>query len=108
MSLCRVSNGIRDVAVTLLYQSLSHEFSDPKEGNLVFDRLAGMLETLTMSDFNYALFIKEVNLSATHRVNGTVNHEFGYGHTCGKFLNTLLLAALKKTTTLESFRYDSS
>ena len=66
-----------------------------------------MLETLALSDFNYASSIKEVNLTASYALEPTVNHEFHYAHTCGKFFNTLLLAAMKKMTALEGFRYDS-
>jgi hypothetical protein len=104
VSLCLVSTAVRDAAVTHLYRSLSHEFTEVKSGQPLVDRLAGVLETLVTSDFDYASYIKEIDIGATHIAEPAVSQEFHYGTSCGKFFGTLLLTILKKISTLEKFR----
>lgn len=68
------------------------------------DKFSGILETLTISDFNYGSYIKAIDLSAGYTADITVAKEFHYGTISGKFLNTLLLATMKRVAYLESFR----
>jgi hypothetical protein len=70
------------------------------------DRLAGILETLTTSDYNYARYIKEISLDTVYsgEAGERASREFKYDYSCGKFLNTLLLATIKKISALETFR----
>jgi hypothetical protein len=104
VSLCLVSTTVRDAAVTHLYRCLSHEFTEVKSGQALVDRLAGVLETLVTSDVDYASYIKEIDIGATHVAEPAVSQEFHYGTSCGKFFGTLLLTVLKKVSALEKFR----
>ncbi|KAL1953602.1 hypothetical protein VTO42DRAFT_2549 [Malbranchea cinnamomea] len=106
VSLCQVSKTVREVAVAHLYHSLTHEFPGFSFEEPPVDRLAAILETLVTSDFDYASFIKEINLEASYSADSDVADEFSYAKSCGKFLNTLILAILKKVKSLESFRWD--
>ncbi|KAL1962550.1 hypothetical protein VTN77DRAFT_9425 [Rasamsonia byssochlamydoides] len=108
-SLARVSRAFRDLAAAQLYRTLSHVFTDDekRDGQLSVDYLAGILETLTTADYNYARFIKEISIDTdTDASAEQAIREFKYEYTCGKFLNTLILATLKKITALESFRWN--
>ena len=69
------------------------------------DYLAGFLETLATSDYNYAAHVKQVVVDTGYAASKGEQacRQFGYDLTCGKFLNTLLLAALKRTVCLEGF-----
>lgn len=107
--LARVSRAFRDLAAAQLYRHLSHVFTNDerRDGRMSVDYLAGILETLTTADYNYASFIKEISIDAdTDSCAEQASREFKYEYTCGKFLNTLILAALKKTTALESFTWN--
>lgn len=103
-----VSKSFRDIAAAQLYRSLSHIFveRDTRTGQLAVDRLTGVLDTLITSDYNYAAYIKEISLDTVQgsHIGMNVALEFKYGSSCGKFLNTLLLATIKKIPALESFR----
>ena len=104
-----VSRSFHDVAAVHLYRQLNHVFADEdnKVGQLNVDHLAGILETLTTSDYNYAGHIKEISMDtlSTGESAEKASREFKYEYSCGKFLNTLLLGTLKKIRTLETFRY---
>ena len=69
------------------------------------DYLAGFLETLAVSNYNYAGHVKEVFVDTGYAAGKGEQacRQFGYDLSCGKFLNTLLLAALKRTKSLEGF-----
>ncbi|QSS65216.1 F-box domain-containing protein, partial [Histoplasma capsulatum] len=105
-----VSKSFRDIAAAQLYRSLSHIFDerDTRTGQLAVDRLTGVLDTLITSDYNYAAYIKEISLDTVQgsHIGMNVALEFKYGSSCGKFLNTLLLATIKKIPALESFRWN--
>jgi hypothetical protein len=104
--LCRVSKAIRELAAAELYHSLNHTFNeDPVSPKPSIDYLAGCLETLATSDYNYAGHVKEVFVDTGYAAGKGEQacRQFGYDMTCGKFLNTLLLAALKRTCSLEWF-----
>lgn len=106
--MARVSRAFRDFAAAQLYRSLSHVFTDDerKDGQLSVDYLAAILETLTTADYNYARFIKEISIDTDSESSAEqAIREFKYDYSCGKFLNTLIHATLKKITALETFRY---
>ncbi|PGH28134.1 hypothetical protein AJ80_00024 [Polytolypa hystricis UAMH7299] len=109
VSLSLVSRSFRDLAAAQLYRSLSHVFSDDtRSGQVSVDHLAGILETLTTSDYNYASYIKEISLDTAHagEAGDMVAREFRYDYSCGKFLNTLFLATIKKVVSLETFMWN--
>lgn len=103
-----VSRTFHEIAASQLYRRLSHVFpnEDNRSGQNSVDYLAGILETLTTSDYNYAGHIKEISMDtfSTGEAAEKACREFKYQYSCGKFLNTLLLATLKKIRALETFR----
>ena len=66
------------------------------------------METLATSDYNYAGHVKELffDTAIAGDAGEKACKEFSYEHTCGKFLNTLLLAVLKRTKCLEAFYWN--
>lgn len=101
-----MSSYVRELAAAELYHDLNHTFiEDPVSSILSKDYLAGFLETLATSDYNYAAHLKDVYVDTGYAASKGEQacRQFGYDLTCGKFLNTLLLAALKRTSGLESF-----
>ncbi len=58
---------MRDFAAAELYRSLNHTFgpSAPQRQGLPIDDLAGYLETLATSEYNYAGHIKEAYFDTT-------------------------------------------
>jgi hypothetical protein len=94
------------LAAAELYHNLNHTFDeDPVTSKPSMDYLAGFLETLATSDYNYAVHVKEVFVDTGYAAGKGEQacRQFGYDLTCGKFLNTLLLAVLKRTNSLEGF-----
>jgi hypothetical protein len=93
--------------VAQLYRQFNHTFNDFEDriGPFLVDRLAGVLETLVTSDYNYAQHIKEISMDTAYAGDPGERacREYSYEYSCGKFLNTLLLVALKKITALETF-----
>jgi hypothetical protein len=68
--------------------------------------LAGGLETLVTSDYDYAKYLKDIVLEP---MNGGDKGERAYRYymydlSCGKFMNTLFLLALRKAKVLETFK----
>ncbi|EFQ98522.1 hypothetical protein MGYG_01549 [Nannizzia gypsea CBS 118893] len=116
VSLCLVSRSVREYAVSRLYRSLECVLQ-PKsdlEHKWPIDRLAKELETLTTSDFNYAAYIKSICLDTApladdndYQFQDQIAEQFKYDNPCGKFFNNLLLASIKKISTLESFRWNA-
>ncbi|PGH02837.1 hypothetical protein GX51_04449 [Blastomyces parvus] len=110
VNLSRVSKPFHDLAAAQLYRSLSHVFDDRDltTRQLALDRLTGVLDTLTISDYNYAAYIKEVSLDTiqNNRIGASVVSEFRSGSSAGRFLNTLLLGTIKRIVALESFRWN--
>ncbi|OJD20324.1 hypothetical protein ACJ73_08342 [Blastomyces percursus] len=110
VNLSLVSKPFHDLAAAQLYRSLSHVFDerDPTTGQLTLDRLTRVLDTLAISDYNYAAYIKEISLDTVqnNRIDANVASEFQYGSSSGRFLNTLLLGTIKKIVALESFRWN--
>ncbi|WEW54863.1 hypothetical protein PRK78_000289 [Emydomyces testavorans] len=109
------SRALRDYSAAQLYRRLSHEFSDSatQVREMSVEKLAGILETLATSDFNYAAYIKEISLRVARsndlnwmRAQEKLTHQFKYDASCGRFLNTLFLGAIKKILALETFHWD--
>ena len=98
---------MRELSAAELYRGLNHTFvEDPISSKLGIDYLAGFLETLATSDYNYAAHVKDVYVDTGYAAakGEQACRQFGYDLTCGKFLNTLLLAVLKRTSGLEGFQ----
>ena len=94
-----MSHYVREIAAAQLYRRLTHKFSDYDErpGHQPVDRLAGTLETLVTSDYNYAKYIREIKIDTVYggESGERACKEYSYEYSCGKFLNTLLLTTLK-------------
>lgn len=91
-----------------MYRKFEVTFPDePDDGtNTSVDALAGGLETLVSSYYDYAKYLKEIVLEPT---NGGDKGErayryYMYDSSCGKFMNTLFLLALRKARMLELFK----
>ena len=71
------------------------------------DLLAGTLETLATSDYNYAGYIKKIEMDTAYAADAGERacREFSYEYSCGKFLNSLLLATIKRVRALDTFMY---
>ncbi|TVY37699.1 hypothetical protein LSUB1_G007229 [Lachnellula subtilissima] len=110
LALCLVSKHFRDLAAEQLYRKFEVTFPDePDDGtNTSVDALAGGLETLVSSNYDYAKYLKDIVLEPT---NGGDKGErayryYMYDSSCGKFMNTLFLLALRKARVLETFKWD--
>ncbi|KMU72036.1 hypothetical protein CISG_00345 [Coccidioides immitis RMSCC 3703] len=116
VQLMRVSRAFRDLAAAELYHSLSHRFSeaaDQRDTRIYLGSCADILETLATSDFNYAAYLKRIALNILwnndvtyKRVQEKIALQFKYDTECGRFFNTLILAIVKQTSALETFRWD--
>ena len=102
-----VSKRIHSLAVAQLYRCFHHTFSDfeDRTGHGLTDRLASILETLVTSEANYAQYIKGIYMDTVFvgDAGERACREYSYEYSCGKYLNTLLLAVLKKIPLLETF-----
>jgi hypothetical protein len=103
--LCCVSRAFRERAAAELYRVFEYTFgpSQSRSQGLQKDVLAGNLETLATSEYNYASHIKEILFDTANAGDSGERscREFSYEHSCGKFLQTLLLAVLKRTQGIE-------
>lgn len=106
-----VSRACRDLAAAQLYRTFTHIFNDDdfRGGATPVDLLAGTLETLATSDYNYARFMKRIEMDTAYAAEAGERacREYSYEYSCGKFLNSLLLATLKRTQALDEFMYVS-
>ncbi|EEQ27523.1 hypothetical protein McanCB56680_002956 [Microsporum canis] len=116
VNLCLVSRSVREHAASRLYRSLNCVLQPRSdiEHKWPIDRLAKELETLTTSDFNYAAYIKSICLDTApltddndYQFQEQISDQFKYDTPCGKFFNNLLLASIKKISTLETFRWNA-
>ena len=109
--LCCVSRAFRERAAAELYRVFKHIFepSHSRSQGLQKDVLAGSLETLATSEYNYASHIREILIDTTGAGESAERscREFSYEHSCGKFLQTLLLAVLKRTQGVEKFHWNA-
>jgi hypothetical protein len=109
IALSLVSRHFRDIAAAQLYRNFHIVFPDEDDPSYEspIDGLAGGLDTLVTSDYNYARYLKEVVLDT---LSGGTKGERAYRHytydlSCGKFMNTLFLLALRRAHALETFKY---
>jgi hypothetical protein len=68
--------------------------------------LAGGLETLVASDYDYAKYLRDIVLEPMN-AGDKGEHAYRYymyDSSCGKFMNTLFLLALRKARSLETFK----
>lgn len=108
IALCLVSKHFRDIAASQLYRNFHIVFPDEDDPSYEspIDGLAGGLDTLVTSEYNYSQFLKEIVLDT---LSGGAKGERAYRHytydlSCGKFMNTLFLLSLRKARALETFR----
>jgi hypothetical protein len=104
-----VSRHFRDLAARQLYRTFHIVFPDEEDPAFEspIDSLAGGLETFVTSDYDYAAHLRQVSLDTL--ISGPKGEKayrsYLFKHSCGKFMNTLLLLTLKKARALECFRY---
>ena len=108
--LCQVSKAARDHASAKLYLGLNHIFGlrRPRRNGTEVDDLAAFLETLATSDYNYARHIRQV-IFDTVQEGKLGEHsclEYTYEHSSGKFLQSLILAILKRAEIVERFEWN--
>lgn len=99
---------MRTLAAGQLYRNFHIVF--PDDDDLSFespiDGLAGGLDTLTTSDYNYAHHLKDLSMDTLSGGDkGEQSYQsYLYSSSCGKFLNTLLLLTLRRSRCLEAFK----
>lgn len=105
-----VSKHFHELASAQLYRNFHIIF--PDDDDIAFDSpidgLAGGLDTFTTSDYNYAKHLRDLSMDTLSAgVKGELSYQsYLYSASCGKFLNTLLYLTLKKTRSLESFKWN--
>ncbi|KAI6781102.1 uncharacterized protein J7T54_003269 [Emericellopsis cladophorae] len=104
------SRHFRDLAASILYREFNIIFPDDEEVLLdkPIDGLAGGLDTLTTSDYNYAQHLREISMDTLSLgMKGEMSYQpYLYRASCGKFFNTLLYLTLKKAKKLETFKWN--
>jgi hypothetical protein len=103
-----VSKHIHSIATSQLYRNFCIVFPDEDDSSFtsLIDGLAGGLDTMVTSHYDYAQYLKEINLdtlSAGFRGERAYRH-YLYEVSCGKFLNTLLELVLRRSYALEEFQ----
>ncbi|KAF4587272.1 Cyclin-like F-box [Ophiocordyceps camponoti-floridani] len=108
--LALVSKRCRELASAQLYRNFHIVF--PDEDDVSFDSpidgLAGGLDTFTTSNYNYAQHLRDLSMD-TLSAGGKAEQSYQpylYNVSCGKFLNSLLCQTLRKTHSLETFRWN--
>jgi len=103
-----VSKHFRDLAAAELYRVFRIVF--PDEENPQFDgpvdALASGLDTFATSDYNYAQYLRVLEMDTLYLGDKAA---VAYGPylsnlSCGKFMNTLLLMTVRKARALETFK----
>lgn len=103
-----VSKHFRDLAAAQLYRDFRIVF--PDEDNPQFDTpvdsLASGLDTFVTSEYNYAQYLRALDLDTLNMGDKAMVAYRPYlaNLSCGKFMNTLLLLTLRKARALESFK----
>ncbi|KAI9167128.1 hypothetical protein HJFPF1_03252 [Paramyrothecium foliicola] len=108
--LALVSRHFHELASALLYRNFHIIFPDDDDLDLdsPIDGLAGGLDTFTTSDYNYAKHLKDLSMDTLSAGDkGEQSYQsYLYSASCGKFLNSLLYLTLKKSKSLEAFRWN--
>ncbi|KAJ2907339.1 uncharacterized protein MKZ38_003196 [Zalerion maritima] len=105
-----VNKHFRELSASQLYRNFHIVFPDEDDPQFdsPIDGLAGGLDTFVTSDYNYAGHLRDLSLdtlSAGDKAESAYKN-YLYSSSCGKFMNTLLLMTLKKSKSLESFRWN--
>jgi hypothetical protein len=105
-----VSRHFHAISSSLLYRTFHIVFPDEDDPSYEspIDGLAAGLDTFATSSYDYAQHLRSVVLDT---LNGGDKGERAYRHyamdlSCGKFMNTLFMLALRKAKGLESFKWD--
>lgn len=108
LALARVSKYFNELASAQLYRQFHIYFDDedtpaPEPWD---DALAGALDSMVTSSRQYSKYLKDLNFDSP---NGGKKGEqeykaYSYHLSCGKFMNTLLVLALRNAKSLETFR----
>lgn len=106
--LALVSKHFHELAAAQLYRNFHIVFPDDDDPafDSPIDGLAGGLDTFVTSEYDYAKHLRDLSLdtlSAGNKAEAAYK-PYLYNVSCGKFMNTLMLLALRKATSLESFR----
>jgi Arc/MetJ-type ribon-helix-helix transcriptional regulator len=108
--LALVSRHFHELASALLYRNFHIIFPDDDDLDLdsPIDGLAGGLDTFTTSDYNYAKHLRDLSMDTLSAGDkGEQSYQsYLYSASCGKFLNSLLYLTLKKSRSLEAFRWN--
>lgn len=103
-----MSKHFRHIAAAHLYRSFHIVFPthDGPEIDAQSDAFAAGLDTFATSDYDYGQYVREFIVEPTCGLEHTQDAYRDYlaDTSCGKFLNTLLLLALRKTKALETFK----
>jgi len=103
-----VSRHFRELAAAELYRTFAITIPHPDDPGpeCIIDPLAGGLDTLVTSSYNYAQYLRTFVLDTPHVGEKAEKAVAPYTATvtCGKFMNTLLLLALRNARALETFK----
>jgi hypothetical protein len=104
-----VCKKFRDLAAAELYRNFDFDFPDKEilTCDDSIDKLARGLDTFITSDYNYGQYLRRLaldTLSGGEKAEAAYK-PYLYSTSSGKFLNTLLLLALRRTKCLEDFRF---
>lgn len=107
--LALVSKHCRGLAASQLYRQFHIVFPDEDDPSFdsPIDGLAAGLDTFVTSNYDYAQHLRDLSLDT---LSAGSKGEAAYKpyllqNSCGKFMNTLLLLALRKANKLETFKY---
>lgn len=105
-----VSKHFHELTSQRLYRSFQIIFPDDDDANFdgSIDSLAAGLETFATSDFHYARFLREMSLdTVTSGSKGErAYRRYTADESCGKFMNTLMLLAIRQASKLETFQWN--
>lgn len=110
IALSLVSKHFHELTAQRLYHSFQIIFPDDDDVSFdgSIDSLAAGLETFATSNYNYARFLREVSLdTVTSGSKGErAYRRYTSDESCGKFMNTLMLLAMRQATKLETFQWN--
>lgn len=108
--LALVSKHCRGLAASQLYRQFHIVFPDEDDPSFdsPIDGLAAGLDTFVTSNYDYAQHLRDLSLDT---LSAGSKGEAAYKpyllqNSCGKFMNTLLLLALRKANKLETFKWN--
>lgn len=109
VALALVSSHFNALATPRLYRRCIHSFEDAELSNLRERReepLAKQLDTMALSPRQPAQYLKSIRFDAPRGKMGEREATtYSYERSCGKFLSTLLLLAIRQAKGLATFQY---